>query len=382
MLNYTFTQDVKILSGVGCVQNIGTVILEAGYKKAFIVFDEGIRKAGILDKVEDSLHKSGIEFCEYGKVLPDPPAEIVDEGALLCKENNCDCVIAIGGGSSIDTGKGINILRFNEGNILDYAQKDMCKCSGLITIPTTSGTGSELSNGAIISDTKNHVKVPILCFNNMPEYAILDPELTIGMPYGLTLMTGLDVFSHAAESYTSIGSNAMTDFICEKIMQTVIENLPLVLTEPGNINAREKMQCAASIGGWMLYSASAHVGHSIAHVLGSQYHIVHGAACAYTLPTLFKLLANYKPEKIRYIGTLLGAKFSGNEKKDELGKITADAFNSFVERLELPKMDKHDTDDKVLEELVNKVVKEPLALLSPVKIDKDLAREMLKDILS
>lgn len=380
MVNHTFVQQVKVVTGKGCIQQLGELLQQSGYQKAFLVFDEGLAKAGVISRITEILKSSGIAYMEYGKVLPDPPAEIVDAGAAICKEEACDCVVAIGGGSSIDTAKGINILRFNEGRILDYTQKEMNLCSGLITVPTTSGTGSELSNGAIISDTEHNTKAPILCFNNMSEYTILDPELTAGMPYGLTLMTGLDAFSHAAESYTSINANPMTDFICEKAMQTVIEQLPIVLKEPGNLEAREKMQCAASIGGWMLYSASAHVGHSVAHVLGARFHMVHGAVCAYTLPVVLQKLAPVVPEKVKYIGGLLGAAFDGTEDAETIGRMTGTAYQKFVESLGLQPMEKRTVTEDELVVLAQSIVHEPLAGFSPAAVDETLAKAMLEEI--
>lgn len=382
MLNYTFIQNVKVITGAGCVAQIGELLNTLGYRKTFLVFDQGMRKAGIIDIVETSLRMANIDFVEFDKVQAEPPSEIIESGAALCRELECDSVVAIGGGSSIDTGKGINILRFNEGSILDYATKQMKKCSGLVTIPTTSGTGSELSNGAIISDTKNNLKVPILCLNNMPEYTILDPELTIRLPYDLTLVTGLDVFSHAAESYTSKNANPMTDLICEKIMQTVIETLPVTLREPDNLVAREKMQCAASMGGWMLYSASAHVGHSIAHVLGAHLHITHGAACAYTLPVILKTTAPILPEKIRYIGTLLGANYQGVEQAEEIGQRTSEVYKDFCEKLSLRPMSKYIVQEEEMEALIERIIHEPLAAVAPMEIDKLLVRKMLNEILS
>ena len=306
---------------------------------------------------------------------------MVDAGADICKAESCDCVIGIGGGSSIDTAKGINILRFNDGKILDYATKPMKLCRGLITIPTTAGTGSELSNGAIVSDTVKDIKMPILCVNNMSEYTILDPQLTAGMPYRLTLFTGLDVFSHVAEAYTSILANPMADLVCEKMMETVVTYLPMVLEQPDNLAAREKMQCAASIGGWMLYNASAHVGHSLAHVLGAKFHIVHGAACAYGLPAVLRRIAVPLPEKVRYIGTLLGASYTGEETPEEIGQKAAEAYVTFTAKLQLPGIEDYKVSEAVLEELAEDVAAETFAGLAPIPVTKEAAKEMLKEIL-
>ena len=173
----------------------------------------------------------------------------------------------------------------------------------------------------------------------------------------------------------------MTDMICEKIMTTVIENLPIVLKEPNNIEARERMQCSASMGGWMLYSASAHVGHSIAHVIGAQFHLPHGAACAYTLPTLFKMIAQIFPEKVAYIGRALGAIVEAEDAPEIVGKKTAKAFSDFIQSLQLKNFDFPEINQELLDDLAVKVVTEPLAVFSPIEINERVAREMLVDIL-
>lgn len=307
-MKFSLIQNTKVLAGCGTVVQIGKLLHESGYKKAFLVFDSGVKGVGIIDKITSSLAAFNIEYLEFDKVLPDPPASIVNEGATLCKRESCDCVVAIGGGSVIDTAKGITILRFNDGKILDYGKlgAEIKKSVGLISIPTTSGTGSELSDGLIISDTEHNQKVPILATNAMSEYAIIDPELTVGMPVGLTMMTGLDVFSHAAEAYTTVISNITTDMLCEKIMETVVEYLPVAVKDGNNLEARTKMQVSASIGGWMLANACAHIGHSIAHVIGAKYHLVHGAACAYGFPAMIKYIAPVSTIKVKKLEKFLG----------------------------------------------------------------------------
>ena len=138
MINYTCMQNVKLLVGEGCNTQMGEALKEAGYKNAFVVYDSGVKAAGIIDQVLESLKAVGLTYTEFDKVLPDPPAEVVNEGAALCEKAGCDCVIGIGGGSAIDTAKGINILRVNGGTILEYAdpQKEMKKSLGLMSVPT------------------------------------------------------------------------------------------------------------------------------------------------------------------------------------------------------------------------------------------------------
>ena len=383
MINYTCMQNVKLLVGEGCHTQMGEALKEAGYKNAFVVYDSGVKAAGIIDQVLESLKAVGLTYTEFDKVLPDPPAEVVNEGAALCEKAGCDCVIGIGGGSAIDTAKGINILRVNGGTILEYAdpQKEMKKSLGLMSVPTTSGTGSELSNGLIISDTENNSKVAILVVNGMSEFAVIDPAFSAGMPLGLTIMTGLDVFSHAAEGYTSVLANPMTDMITRSIMQTVVEYLPRAVKDGTDMEARTRMHIAASLGGWMLANASAHVGHSIAHVMGGMYHIPHGACCAYSLPVVLETISAALPEKVKEIGEILGASYNGAESVEEIGKKAAEAYKTFAyETVGVKPVGDYVAETPAFEELADRVVAEPLAGLSPVEITKDVALEMLEKI--
>lgn len=380
MVNYTCMQNVKLMVGEGCYMQMGETLKENGYKKAFVVYDGGVKAAGIIGQVLESLDKAGIAYTEFDKVLPDPPAEVVNEGAEICKEEDCDCVIGIGGGSAIDTAKGINILRVNGGSILDYAnpEKEMKKSLGLMSVPTTSGTGSEMSNGLIISDTKTNSKVAILVVNGMSEFAVIDPAFAVGMPLGLTIMTGLDVFSHAAEGYTSVLANPMTDMINLSVMQTVVEYLPHAVADGTDMEARTKMHVAASLGGWMLANSSAHVGHSIAHVIGGMYHIPHGACCAYSLPVVLEKISPILPEKVKTIGKLLGASFDGTENARQIGEKTAEAYKNFAYKtVGVKQIKEYTTDVTKIDELAKRVAAEPLAVLSPVTVTEKNAEEML-----
>jgi len=216
MIQVSFQENVKIIYGTGSIQLTGELLKGCGYNKVLIVHDAGV--AGILEHLLNSLNEYGISYIQFDKVQPDPPSHIVDECSELCNREGCDAVIAFGGGSVIDTAKGVNILRFNEGPILRYSKPDaeIIPSPGLISIPTTAGTGSETSDGLIITDVEKKVKVPILATNAMSEYAILDAGLMCGMPPKLTAYTGLDALAHSCEAYTSTRSNSFTGLILEK----------------------------------------------------------------------------------------------------------------------------------------------------------------------
>lgn len=377
MLQYVFVQSVKIHTGAGAIADIGALIQEAGYHKAFLVCTKGMVKRGLIARIQGCLRAAGVDSVIYDAAEPDPPAEIVDQGAARCKEHHCDCVVAIGGGSSMDAAKGINILRFNAGSILDYTTAPIAPSTGLIVVPTTSGTGSELSNGAIISDTEHNLKLPIPCVNCMPEYAILDPELTVSVPRHVTVETGLDTFSHAAEAYTSAISNPMSDLVCQGVMEYVVRFLPRAAADGGDLDARQKMQVASAIGGWMLYQAAAHVGHSFAHVTGAKLHLVHGAACAYGLPGVLKLIAPAMPDKVRRIGEILGVVYTGTETPEEIAQAAGDAYRRFVAGLGLPQAEP--LDEGQIPDLAAAIVSEPFAGLCPVPVTQEKAERMLRD---
>lgn len=378
-MNYTFVQNVKILCAEGAVNSLGEIIKELGYHKALLVHGGSIRRSGTYDKLAASMDAAGISYVSFEKVKSDPPAEIVDEGGKFARECGCDCVVAIGGGSAIDMGKAINLLRFNEGSCLEYFEKPQLPSPGMIAIPTTSGTGSELSTGSVISAFGK--KLPLPVYNSMPEVAILDPELTVSVPERMTLLTGLDAFSHAVEGYCNVMSNPMMDAICEKIMSMIVENLPKAVADGSNLNARKKMQISACMAGWCLTNVYANVGHSLAHTVGAVFHVVHGAACAYGLPPVLKHIAPAVSEKVKYIGTLLGAEFTGSETPVEIGEKTAAAYRAFIAAMNFGSVKDENIVVDDLDALAEAVVTEPFAQLTPVPVDHDAAVKLLKEML-
>jgi alcohol dehydrogenase class IV len=372
MLTYRFVQKTKVLAQRHGIQLLPELFKEAGFQKPFLVFDQGIAQTNIIQKITVCLDNHGISYAVYDQITPDPTADLVDNGAKLFKENHCDCIVAIGGGSTMDAAKGINVMCHNEGKILDFVGHEdrMNPSSALICIPTTSGTGSELSNWIVITDLEKMEKHPINVVNSMCEYAVLDPYLTVGLPPQITAATGLDVFSHAFEAYTSTSSNIATDLICEKIMETVVKWLPIAVNDGQNIEARERMQVVASYGGWMLVDGVVHIGHCIAHEIGAAFHIPHGASCAYAFPAMLKHIAYACPEKIRYTGELLGASFHGDETPDVIAQKTEQAYLYFRDEvLKLRPLSEYHPDlSKVNLSMANTIWSDPLTSMTPVPV--------------
>ncbi len=372
VLPYRLIQQTKVLAGRGMIVRLPDLLADAGFTKPCLVFDRGIEAAGIIKRITDILTRKGISYHTYNKITPDPVSDIVDEGAAIHRSGNCDCIVAIGGGSTMDAAKGINVMCHNEGHILDYAghEDKMKPASGLICIPTTSGTGSELSNWIVISDKETGTKHPINVINSMAEYALLDPELTVGVPPQITAATGMDVFCHAFEAYTSAQSNISTDLICEKIMETVIKYLPVAVENGWDIRARERLMVASSYGGWMLVDGLVHIGHCISHEIGAAFHIPHGAACAYAFPSMVHHIALVQSEKIRYTGELLGVVFDGSEGYAEIADKTIEAFIEFRDKIiKLRPLSDYNPDlSKVNLAMAQSILNDPITALTPAPV--------------
>lgn len=382
-MDYKLIQNVKVTVTDNLPETILTIIGEKSYQKPFIVMDSFLKTVPIIQSLLAQLDEKQIAYVVYDKVVSDPPTEVVDNGAQLFTSNQCDSLIAIGGGSSIDVGRGINIVRVNGGKIADYVnpEKEIKPCHDMIAVPTTSGTGSELSNALIVTDTKTDTKLAVLADNAVSEYAVLNPDLVMTLPKGMTIATGLDTFSHAAEAYTSNISSPITDAICEKIMYLVVKYLPSAVEDGKTREARERMMVAAALGGWMLNNGGTHIGHSIAHIVGAKYHIPHGMACAYSLPGVLEYISPVQTKKVKEIGYILGTTFPENATEAEIGQITAKAYRHFRDEvLGLKPFTDFDINKDDLLTNAGSVVKERFAGNSPRTVNIEDARVLLEEL--
>ena len=381
-MDYKLVQKTKVLVTDDLPKTILGILKETQYKRPLIVMDSFLKEVAIVKRLQVKLTENNIQFSIYDKVVSDPPTTVVDEGAEFFKAQDCDSLIAIGGGSAIDVARGINIVRINGGKISEYvtASNEIKDCPGLIAVPTTSGTGSELSNALIVTDTETQTKLAVLANNAVSEFAVLNPELVMTLPKGMTIATGLDAFSHAAEGYTSTLASPVTDAICEKIMYLLVKYLPKVIEDGQDREARERVMVAATLGGWMLNNAGTHAGHSVAHVIGSKYHMPHGMACAYALPGVLQFIAPVRSKKVKEIGLILGAEYPADPTDTEIGRITAIQYREFRDKVlgMKPFTDFNISDDELLTN-IESVVNERFAGNTPKQIDQEGAMMLLKN---
>lgn len=381
-MEFELLQEVRVLSGPGCAEKIGALMRSLGSPRALVVTDPGLVAAGIAARVTDSLDKAGVPWALFDSVQPDPPARLIEDGYDRYRADGCGAVIAVGGGSAIDTAKGINILAYNPGPILAYRDfsRPMKRTANLVAVPTTAGTGSEMSDGLVIT-APDGGKAPILAVNGMVNYAVLDPELTLGMPAFLTAATGMDAFAHAAEAYTSKAATALTDVVCMGAMETVREWLPKAVKDGRDVQARAMMQAASTAGGWMLRYGHTHAGHSVAHVLGARLHMPHGLACALALPWVLEYNAPALPQKTRAIGVALGAAIARDEAPDQIGRKTRDALMRFVhETLGLPRAAQFAPSPDEYDSLAGEIAEEMFQAFNPRLMDQTAARRLLKNL--
>lgn len=382
MLNYLMMQPVKILFGQGAVKQLGELLESQEKKKPLIVTDRGIVETGIIGKITSGLEAKGIQYALYDKVLPDAPLTYVEKGFAFCQSQKCDAVIAVGGGSTIDTAKGINLLRFNAPPLLRFTDfsTPMNQCEGLISVPTTSGTGSELSDGIIVSDEQGK-KRGILATKAMSEFAILDPELTLELPSHLTAMTGFDALAHVVECCTSNHSTMLVDQTCLNACKTIHDWLPIAVNDGSNIEARSHMMICAALGGWMLAHGRAHAGHSVGHILGSRFGIPHGLACAYALPHVLEQNAPVIPERTKMIGEVFGVTFRGDESVEQIGEKTAAAIIHFRDEvLHMKPAVEFSHDEANFSEVANEIVDEGFQIFNVRKMEEQDALGILKKI--
>lgn len=295
MSTYYFLPTRNVF-GEGSVQEVGELAKTLNAKKILIVTDKFLAQSGMADKVAEIYKKSGIDTHVFSGAEPNPTDKNVADGIMVYREQGCNSIVSLGGGSSHDCAKGIGLVAANGGNIRDYEGVDRSSNDmiPLMAINTTAGTASEITRFCIITDTDRKVKMAIVDWRVTPQISINDPELMVGMPPSLTAATGMDALTHAIEAYVSTMANPLTDAAALKAIKMITQYLPKAVANGEYMKARDNMAYAQYLAGIAFNNASLGYVHAMAHQLGGFYNLPHGVCNAILLPYIesFNLMSN------------------------------------------------------------------------------------------
>ncbi len=376
----TFRMPV-VISGRGSSESIGTLLKKQGFSKVFLVTDTVLWEIGTLEKIVDTLTSQGIEFEKYDRLPSEPTTDFVREGTSEYLKSGADVILAVGGGTPIDTAKGISVMATNPGVITDYIDPNSIQKPGIpvIAIPATAGTGSEATIYTVITDTETGNKLLFTSPYLLPKIAILDPLLTITMPKRLTAATGLDALTHAIEAYVSVKSQPMTDLLALSAIRLLSVNLLRAWEDGNDIDAREKNMLAAHQAGLAFGNASVALVHGMSRPLGAYFHIAHGVSNAILLGpvTKFSVSGNYK--RYAEIATAMGINTIGM-KEPEAAIDAAAAVQDLIQYLEIPTLMELGVDETQFIEAIPDMIEAAIASGSPANNPKKATKQEMAAI--
>ncbi|MGN1002974.1 MAG: iron-containing alcohol dehydrogenase [Oscillospiraceae bacterium] len=329
---FQYNQLVPVLFGEGAIDLLGEKVKELGCRKVVCVYDSGVKAAGIAPRAEASLKAAGVSYVVYDKITADPTDALVNECGKLAIESDADGFVAVGGGSSMDCAKAASLLLNHPGPIEQYftAPPSFLECCvPVILVPTTAGTGSEVTQVAVITKSEDHSKPSVFMHSSL---AIVDPELTLTVPPHVTANTGLDAFTHAAEAITAKGRNPRSELLAKASIEKIAKYLPAAYDNGADREARRELCLAANWAGIAFADTDCHLGHCLADGISVTFHTPHGYNCILVNPELMKACAAAVPEKVKVVGEATGAEFTGEETPEEIGEKTAAAIRALMRR--------------------------------------------------
>ncbi len=365
MQTFQFRAPSVIVNGPGAAKEVGSFAKGLG-KKAFIVTDNVLEKIGLLDDIKKALEVAGIPFATYDKVVTEPTMDYTGEGLKIYQEAKADFLIAVGGGSPIDTAKGISALATNPGKMSDFEGANKIPKPGapLIAIPTTAGTGSEVTQFTIITDTTRDVKMLIASPNVMPRVALVDPMMTLLMPQGITAATGLDALTHAIEAYVSVKAQPMTDALALHAIRLISGNLRQAWCNGNNIEARTNMMTGALEAGLSFSNASVALVHGMARPIGAYFHVPHGISNAALLSTVIEFSIPGNPRRYADIAEAMG-EITERLSIMDAAYLAAKAVKRLNDDLKIPTLRGLGVDEKKFHSIVSQMAAAAIASGSP-----------------
>ena len=330
-----YSQTCPVIFGEGAANDLGNQAKGLGISKAIVLTDEHIIKGDGYKICIQSLKDAGVGVVEFTECVADSPSDVVHAVSRLAKKEKVDGVVGIGGGSVLDTAKGVNLLFNNPEPVTDYFGTGPQKPGyPYICIPTTAGTGSEVTVFGVVNNSQTGAKGPAVF--SPATLAILDPIMTVTAPPSVTASTGMDAFAHAAEAMTSRIENPKSDILALEAIRLIAQALPKAVANGGDITARADLLFASNLAGIAFNDAMVQFGHAIAHSAGVKFGLAHGLCCALAIPVAMKYSAKVKPAKVKLIGEAIGLSFGAGDSPDMIGDKVADGIRQLLKSVAIP----------------------------------------------
>lgn len=337
MKHFDYFQPTKILFGAGRAHEAGAEASEFGTHCLLVTVSAFPEIEPVFAKVRKSLEKAGLKVTHFDGVVPNPTTDVVTQGAELAKSEGVDVVLGLGGGSSMDTAKAIAVEATHDGTAWDYLffrdKQPTEKTLPIIAVTTTSGTGSQVTQVAVVTNTEERSKSALFNTILYPDASIVDPELMLSVPEHVTASTGFDVFAHAFESYINPGGSPYTNMMALESIRLVAENLPKAVKNGNNINARSGMAWADTLAGLCIANAGVTLPHGIGMAIGGLYpHVMHGEALAAVYPSILHYSYTSAPKKFAEIGRIFDTSL-GKVDDQTAAEKSCEALESFIHKI-------------------------------------------------
>ena len=374
-----FIMPGHIISGPGALEQAGTWFASFG-KKAFIVTDQMMIQLGNCQKLEEVLKAHGVDYYIFSEITGEPTDLMVKKGLAAYKEQSCDFLIALGGGSAIDAMKAVASLAESGGEISDYMGKEIqVKTPPMAAIPTTAGTGSEATQFTIITDTEKDIKMLLKGRVLMPDMAVIDARFTMTAPPKITAATGLDALCHGIEAYTSRKAQPMSDIFALSAVKRIFRYLPKAYRDGKDQEAREQMALAALEAGIAFNNSSVTVIHGMSRPIGALFHVAHGLSNAMLMKECLTFALSGAKERFGDLGRAVGVA-SENDTDAEAGRKFLAGVEALVKELDIPDLEGAGIQREKFFELIDKMAHDAMESGSPQNTMRDITEEEVKEI--
>ncbi len=376
-----FRLPPTVIFGCKSADKVGEESQKIGGRKALIVTDEILAKLGTLEPIKQSLKKEKIEYAVFDKIFTEPTVEFVRKGVAFYRDNRCDFIITVGGGSAIDTAKAISVMLTNSEPIAKYKGLDKIPLKGvsLIAVPTTAGTGSEVTMFTIINEAVTNEKMLIGSPHVMPQVALVDPLLTVSMPRELTSATGVDALCHAIEAYVSLKAHPLSDMFALSAIEFLSGYLRKAWANGENLEAREKMMLGALNAGIAFNNASVTLVHGMSRPIGAWFHVPHGVSNAVLLDTVMEFSLMGCPERFARVAKAMGVNAAGLTDM-EAAQLGVRAVRQLIKDIKIPSMEDLGVEKHRFEKVTWEMAEAAIASGSPGNNPRQVTKEEIVEL--